>query len=270
MAQFSGDWGDSFGPGLTDELTKLHTKEVGAEVVNGIHTKVIEVDNPQAGLPNYKMWLDTSYGEAVKLAGPMRPERWRRSPRSRASRLESRRPRCSRCPRRGRKPAAQPPPPTEAKQVAALTRRAGRQVHQVGERGPGLEGVLRGAVPLVKPKTLAPVTTPFRVGVDAAGIYLEHPPHYITGGTGKPYFQGGGLHEVTKDYKNGVLRIESAPPVFYLELSWDVHGAAGRSPEGAAAPPMLYRQCNGKSAARLLLVADPEKPGEPSAWVWEK
>ena len=270
MAQFSGDWGDPFGPGLTDELTKLHTKEAGAEVVNGIHTKVIEVDNPQAGLPKYKMWLDTTYGEAVKLTGPGASGAVATLTEIKSLTIGKPPAAVFEMPASCKKLAAQPPPPTEAEQIAALTGAPAGKYIKSESAGPASKETCAVLFSLVKPKTLAPVTAPFRIGVDAAGIDLNNPPHYITGEAGKPYFQGGGLHEVTQDYKNGTLRLESVPPVFYMELSWDVHGAGGAVTGGSGGTAMLYRQCNGKSTARLLLVADPEKPGETSAWVWEK
>jgi hypothetical protein len=62
---FSGDWGDPFASSgeMAGELAKQHAKEVGAETIGGIATKVWEVASPQG---NSKVWIDGKYGLLMK------------------------------------------------------------------------------------------------------------------------------------------------------------------------------------------------------------
>jgi hypothetical protein len=74
-------------------------------------------------------------------------------------------------------------------------------------------------------------------------------------------FAGGGLHEVTSQLRNGVLRIENVSPMLYLELAF---GKAG-TPSAA-----VYRQCFAPQTVLLLVVKNPDKISVGAEWLWVK
>jgi hypothetical protein len=109
---------------------------------------------------------------------------------------------------------------------------------------------------MVHTGTLQPIASGFRMALDTTAD-LDHPAHYVVGGA--TLFSGGGLHDVTAQMRNGELRIENAPPVFYIQ-AWFEHGG----PDG-----FFRRSCVSPQTV-LLLVMNPENLSDPNYWLWVK
>lgn len=260
---FSGDWGDPFQTaGLTADLAKIHHRDVGPDIVGGIRAKIVEADDPQGG-GTIRLWLDASYGEVIKwvasTAGTQKTllevKRIALGPPPPA--ILALPPSCARI-------ASQPPPPTEAQRIAALTGSApGSYVSAIV--GPASKDPCTVKFSVVQPGTMAPIASPYRVAIDAS-IDLTHPAAHEIGSdpktAGKAFFSGGGLRELTAQIQNGALKLPDVAPAFDMEL---VFGSSG------AASAVVYRQCSGKSEAKLFyVVKNASNPGDGGDWLWAK
>jgi hypothetical protein len=81
------------------------------------------------------------------------------------------------------------------------------------------------------------------------------------GADGHVRFSGGGLHEVTAQIRNGVLRIDNVPPQFDLETAF---GNAGSSSS------LIYRHCFAPETVLLYVVKNPAKISDGGDWLWVK
>jgi hypothetical protein len=261
---FGGDWGDPFSQDLITQLNQLHPKAVGSEVVNGIKTNVLEAINPQDG-SKHRVWLDASYGALIKWTSTGADGKAQTQ--VEVTSLVVGKPPASTfaLPADCAKAAATPLPPTEEEQVAAITGSAVGKYVKAGV-GPGSKDSCSVQLSIVHSKSLAPITRPFRIAVDPS-VDADHPSPHVMGEAGKPFFQGGGLHEVTDRVKSARLQLDGLSPFFDVELVF-TDNVNGKGPSAASA--QIYKQCFGKSTSKLFLVLNPDDNSDPNAWVWEK
>jgi hypothetical protein len=254
---FSGDWGDPFNAGgLAKEIAALNPRDGGVEIVNGIHTKVLEATDPQGGA-KIRLSVDATYGEVVRWIGAGPDGKTRTMLEVKSLTLGKPARAVFSLPASCAKLASQPLPPTEAQRIATLTGSAPGTYVSANSGGPSQE---RCTVQfsVVQPKTLTPIPSAYRVAVDPAHDF-DKPASYTIGGT--PLFSGGGLHEVTDQLRSGVLTLADLSSGFDVEIVFG--GDAGF---GSAT---LYRRCAGKSTARLLFVLNnAAKPSDGGEWVW--
>jgi hypothetical protein len=247
VGRWSGDWGDPFS--FTDEAAKQGLKETGTETINGVATKVSE----GGAAPNViKAWLDPKTGllmradvaghtiietksfKAGKPAGPMTPP---------AS--------CT----------SQTLPPSNEERIAAETGDAAANYSNAAMAAAGSGDSCSVLFRVAQAGSLQPVAK-FQVAIDTTS-QPGSGPHYSYGisADGHYTFSGGGLHEVTAQVRNGVLRIDNAPPYFYLDVAF---GQAGESSAG------IYRQCAGPVTTLLLVVKNTEKASDGADFLWVK
>jgi hypothetical protein len=261
---FSGNWGDPFGSdNMAGEMMKLGPKATGVETVNGIRSNVWEATSPDAG--KVRMWIDAAYGEVVKWVS-VGPDAKTTTLLEVKSLTVGKPPHAIfAMPRSCAAAASQPLPPTDAQRIAALTASApGTYVSASASSSRASSESCSVQFSVVQPTTLAPIAMAYRVAVDAS-YDPDHPPAYSIGldaaNPGKPFFSGGGLREVTGQVKSGVVSIPNPSNMFSIELAF-----AGDAGFGSAT---VYRQCGGKSTARLLYVLkNPAKPSDGGEWVW--
>lgn len=110
--------------------------------------------------------------------------------------------------------------------------------------------------------SLTPITRGFQTAIDL-GIDPAHFPAYDIEVTpeGHATFGGGQLREVTGDFHNGALQIESPPAVFEIDTEFGT---------GGSAHALIRRQCFGPETTLLLIVRDPVHPTDANAWVWAR
>ena len=110
--------------------------------------------------------------------------------------------------------------------------------------------------------TLQSVTGGFQLAIDTQ-VDLDHPAAYKIGLSedGHSHFSGGGLHEVTADFKNGVLTLPN-PPKFF-----DVEAAFG---PGHAASALIQRHCFGAQTRLVYVLDNPQTGVEGGDWLWDR
>jgi hypothetical protein len=252
-SNFSGDWGDPFAmaAGLTAELATKNPKETGRETMNGFATKVVEALDPQTG--KVKAWIDIKSGLLIKAqvipasGAPntiLEVKQYTAGP-----------------------PAASifvPPvscatvkiPPTEKERIAAET---GGNADDFANatHGPGSKASCTVLLRVVKEGSMEPVTSGFQVAVDRT-VDMDHPGSYVygVGEDGTYTFSGGGLHELTSQLRDGVLRIENVPAQFHLEVHYGKSGGGGG---------LIYRQCSAPETVLLHIMKD-----GGGDWLWVK
>jgi len=252
-ANFSGDWGDPFA--TSDDLAKLNPKAVGADTVNGMAAKVLEVVIPGQSAPA-KMWVDEKYGLVLKfeMEGKTVLE---------VKKVSFAKPPASALalPAACRGVSA---PPTEAEAIAAAT--GGNAADFANAILPPASTSRNSCTVLlraVRAGSMAPVTSGFQVAVDRT-IDPDHPASYQmgVGAGGHMTFAGGGLKEVTSQIQNGVLRIDDAPVHFYLEMAFG---------NGGSTSALIYRQCFGPQTVLLHVVKNPDQISDgTNYWLWVK
>jgi hypothetical protein len=257
---FTGNWGDPFvaSAETTAEVVGKGAKEIGTETVNGIATKVYETAIPQG---KAKVWMDPKSGLAIKAQ--LIP-----STGAAMTIMETKKyimgapsPAMFALPAACAAAAAAPRPPTEKEQIAALTGGSADDFVKA-IYGPASKDTCSVVFRVVRAGSMMPVTSGFQVALDTAAD-LDHPAHYVMGSSpsGKRTFSGGGLHEVTAQLRNGVLRIDKPGSSFDMELAF---GAAG---DASALP---YRQCFGPQTVLLLVVKNPDKISDGADWLYVK
>ena len=260
-ASFSGDWGDPFE--MTAELNagiaKGELKPTGAETVSGIPTKVYEGGEAQS---HVKAWLDLKDGLVMRAkAGPadgpmmtmvdIRKVNFASPPASLFALPAA-------C-------ASVHPPPTPAELIAAETGdSAANYVNAI--YGPGSKNSCSVVLRVVRAGTMAPIGRRFQVAIDTNYNQNDpNPPHYVFGvGTdGTSTFSGGGLHEITNQIRNGMVRIDNAPAYFNLSLNIV-------NPGNGAGVGLIYRQCFAPTTVLLYVVKDPDNLSAGGDWLWAK
>ncbi len=257
---FSGDWGDPFAMSaeMTADLAKQHATPIGSATLNGIPTKVFEADSAQG---KTKAWVEEKYGLLVRLMMAQKTgepqilfEIKHLNLTKPAESFFILPPACAEA-------AKAPRVPTEAEQVAADTG-GNAQDYADASMPPASKNSCAVLFKVVRAGSMQPLTSGFQVAIDT-NVDLEHRAHYVMGvsSAGRSTFSGGGLHEVTSQMRNGVLRIENVPPQFDMELTFG---------NGGASSALIYRECFAPQTMLLLVVKNPDKLSDGARWLWVK
>jgi hypothetical protein len=258
---FSGDWGDPFTSTkeITDGIAKGEFKPAGVETIHGIPTKVY------AGVTqgsNVKVWFDQKDGLVlrVNLGAPGAAmtsmiDITRASFAAPPAAIFTLPAYC----------ASVKPPPTPAELIATETDdNADNWVN--GIYGPGSKASCSIALRVVRAGTMAPLNRRFQVAIDTT--YNQNaptPPSYEFGvGTdGTATYKGGGLHEITSQIHNGVLRIDNPPAYFNLSMNFV-------TPGNGAGIGLVYRQCSGPVTNLYYVVKDPNDLSKGADFLYAK
>jgi hypothetical protein len=258
---FTGDWGDPFAgtAEVTAAIAKGDLKPAGAETLSGVPTKVYAGTTQGA---NIKAWLDEKDGLAIKVAygAPGAPMQNMVDIRSfikgpPAAAVFASLPAC----------VSVKPPPTAAELIAAETGdSADNWVN--ANYGPGTKASCSILVRVVAAKTMAPINRHYQAAIDTT--YDQNaptPPHYTfgVGEDGTSTFSGGGLHEITNQVHNGMLRIDHAPPYFMFGINIP-------TPHEGADTGLIYRQCFAPVTVLYDIIKDPSDPGKGNDWLYAK
>lgn len=243
-----GDWGDPFV--ASAEIMKpdpgQSVRNVGDETISGFAVRVLEADVQGAG--KIKVWYEPKTGLVMRALLADKPL-------VDVQQFSLGKPPAARLALPAACKAAPGPPPTDAERFLTETGDPSGQFanammpprEQVAPSCTVLFGIYQAG-------TMQPVTSGFRLGIDTH-VDVNHPAHYLSG----PTFSGGGLHEVTAQLKNGVLRIDNAPAQFYIDILFGDNG-------GASA--LIYRQCVAPQTRLMLVMKNAAKAGEGADWIW--
>jgi hypothetical protein len=254
---FSGDWGDPF-TGASD-LTGPDAKQAGTEMLHGILGTIYEAS---ASGTTIKAWVDPKTGLVLKAqiaqgGAPLKTilEVTSVSFAPPPASVFVIPPVCAAA-------FAAPPPPTEEEKLAALTGSDGKDFVRI-ESTTATTGSCAVLFKVVKAGTMEPITHGFQVAADLL-VATEGTPSYVfgVGGPGPATFKGGGIHEVTSQLRNGVLRLDNAPAKFALAVDFGSNGSADAD--------MIYRQCYAPQTVLLLVVKDTAKISDGADWIWVK
>jgi hypothetical protein len=258
---FSGDWGDPFAGGaeLTPAIAKGDLKLTGSETINGIQTKVYA--GTTQGM-NLKVWFDqkdnlvirSSFGApgaAMTTMADIRSISLAPPPAS----VFALPPAC----------AGVKPPPTAAELIAAETGDdASNYINAI--YGPGSKNSCSIVIRVVAAKTMAPITRKWQAAIDTTYNQDDpNPPHYEygVGNDGTATFSGAGLHEITSQIHNGMLRINNPPAYFNLSTNFI-------QPGRGAGTGLIYRQCPAPVTMLYYVLKNPADPGDGGDWLYAK
>jgi hypothetical protein len=261
-ARFSGGFGDGDPYAMTDDLRKSiakgELKPAGTEVVAGISAKIY---SGVANGTNIKAWLDEKDGLVLRTmigapGGALQPlvDIKKISFAVPAPSLFTLPTTC----------AAVEPPPTPAEVIAAQTGDSpANWVNAI--YGPGSKNSCSIVIHVVHAGTMAPINRRFQVAIDTTYDQKSPtPPSYEfgVGNDGTATYKGGGLHEISSQIHNGVLRLDNPPAYFNLSMNIVTPGhGAGMS--------LIYRQCFAP-VTNLYYVADPEDSTKIADWLYAK
>ncbi len=259
-ATFSGDWGDPFAASaeMNTDLAKMQPTAAGEAVVNGIATKILEATIPGG---TAKLWVETKYGLMI---------RWEANGKNgqpktmlEVKQLSFARPAASlfTLPASCAQVANSPRVPSEEERIAAETGgKTGDFTNAI--MPPASKNSCTVLFRIVRAGTMETISSGFQLALDT-NVDFDHPASYSTGlsSDGHATFSGGSLHEVTSQFKNGVLRIDQPPPQFNMELYF---GKAGDS------SALIYRQCFGPQTTLLFVIKNPDKLSDGGDWLWDK
>ena len=246
---FSGDWGDPFAMSaeMTKDMNSKRPKELGSETINGFTAKVYESADP-AGALTAKVWLEPKYGLIVKLDMTQKGSPTRTIMETKQLNV-------------ARPAAALFALPASCAQSAAPPAPAASDGMADAIMPPASPNACSVQFKIVRAGSMTPVTSGFQVALDL-NVNLEHAASYKIGaGANGATFSGGNLHEVTSQFRGGVLRIDNAP------AQWDVEVYSGKAGSASA---LIYRQCFGAQPTLLLVLKNPEKISEGADWRWVK
>jgi hypothetical protein len=259
VGRFSGDWGDPFAG--TDELTgaiaKGDLKPTGTENIGGTLAQIYEGVVSGSKL---KAWLDkkdnlvmrVQYGTPGTAAMTTMVDIKKLSftpPQASIFALPAT------C-------ASTKPPQTEAERIASETGDSAANFVN-GNTGPQSKDSCSIILRVVNAGDMAPITR-YQAAIDTT-YNVDNPPHYVTGvGTdGTETFSGGGMHEITSQIHNGILRIDNPPPYFNLDVNLI-------NPGMGSSGGLIYRQCFSPQTVLLYVVKDRGKPSQTADWLWVK
>ena len=260
-ATFSGDWGDPFAmtAELSASIAKGDLKPTGSETLNGIATKVYAGTTQGSSL---KAWFDEKDGLVIRAmvgapgAPPMTLVDVRKvtftPPPSSLFALPAG------C-------ASVKPPLTPAEVIALETGDSGDNFVN-GIYGPGSKDSCSIVVRVVAAKTMAPITRRWQAAIDTTyNMDSPSPPAYSFGmGTdGSSTFSGGGLHEITSQIHNDMLRIDNPPAYFNLSVNIP-------TPNKGAGIGLVYRQCFAPVTNLYYVVKDPDDMGKGADFLFAK
>lgn len=256
---FSGDWGDPFS-GVSD-LIHQGAKTVGAETINGFPSTILEVQLGASG--TLRAWVDKKTSMVAKAvltppgAAPMTMVE--------VKSVDLAPPPASIFALPAKCTAAQPASALRMsdvdQKIAEFTGGDPGQ-YEDGIYPPSSKDSCTVVFRVVRAGTMEPVTSGFQVALDM-DIATEPAPHYRfgVGQNGHTSFSGGGLHEVTPQMRDGVLRIENPPAEFHVET------ALGNGGQGSA---NIYRRCFGPETVLLYVVKNPANIMDGTEWLWVK
>ncbi len=256
--KWGGDWGDPFQASIemTKDLAAKQAKPAGTEMVNNVSAKVFDDDLGKDG--KVKVWIEPRYGLIMRAqmgAAPPLP-----------TILETQVFSLSKPPANtfeipaACKAAAEAPSPDDLK-IAEETGEPASNFASATRAGAVAGQSCTVLLRLVQYKTMTTFTGGYQIGLDRE-VDDKNPADYAFGpdAQGHMVVKGGHLAEVTNQLRNGVLRIENAPPEFHIEI---------RVPNGGGSAT-LYRQCAGPTTTLLFVVDSLERMGLHSDWLWVK
>jgi hypothetical protein len=258
---FSGDWGDPFAmtAELSSSIAKGELKPAGSETLNGIPTKVYAGTTQGNSL---KVWLDekdqlviratlSAAGAAPMAMVDIRKVSFAPPPTSLFAVPAG-------C-------AGVKPPPTAADVMAAETGDSGANfVNAI--YGPGSKNTCSIVVRVVASKTMTPLNRKFQAAIDTTyNMDSPTPPHYVfgVGNDGTSTYSGGGLHEITSQIRNGMIRIDNPPAYFNFGINVP-------TPNHGADVGLIYRQCFAPVTMLYYVLKDPNDPGQGGDYLYAK
>jgi hypothetical protein len=258
---FSGDWGDPFAmtADVTSGIAKGELKPAGTETLDGISAQIYAGTAQGTDL---KAWLDQKDGLVLRAvmnapnAAPMTLVD--------ITKVSFARPPTSlfvlpaAC-------AGVKPPPTAAELMAEETGDSGANWVNANY-GPGSTNSCSIIVRVVAAKTMAPINRAYQAAIDTT--YDQNnptPPHYVfgVGNDGTSTYSGGGLHEITNQIHNGMLRIDN-PPAYFM------FGVNIPTPNHGADVGLIYRQCFAPVTMLYDVIKDPANPADGGDWLYAK
>jgi hypothetical protein len=254
---FSGDWGDPF-TGAAD-LSSQGARQVGAETIHGFPAKIFEAAAGPSG--TMRVWVGAEHNmilkaQVIPTSGPPQTmvEVTNVSLTPPPAAIFAVPANCAAA-------AAAPLPPTEEEKIAALT---GGNAHDFMKAiyGPGSKDSCTVVFRVVKAGSMEPIASGFQVAVDM-NLANKAMPSYTIGLSreGHATFSGGGLHEVTSQIRNGVLRLDNVPDHFDLETAF------GNGGSGSA---LIYKQCFAPQTVLLYVITNPDKLSDGAEFLWVK
>lgn len=153
-------------------------------------------------------------------------------------------------------------PPTPAETMTALT--GDDAANWAANLGPSSKNSCTIVFRVVSAGTMAPIAKKYQVAIDPT-YSIENPPHYTfgIGDDGTSTFSGGGLHEVTSQVRNGMLRIENAPAVFGFAVNVP-------TPHYGPNSTFIYRQCYAPVTVLYEIVNDVNDPSKGDTFLYAK
>jgi len=260
-ATFTGDWGDPYESTaeLTGSIAKGDLKPAGTETLYGISTKVYAGVSQGMDL---KAWFDEKDGLVIKTAfgapGAAMTTMVDIHSISLATPPKSLFVLPAAC-------AGVKPPPTAAELMAEETGDSGANWVNANY-GPGSTNSCSIVVRVVAAKTMAPINRAYQAAIDTT--YDQNnptPPHYVfgVGNDGTSTYSGGGLHEITNQIHNGMLRIDN-PPAYFM------FGVNIPTPNHGADVGLIYRQCFAPVTMLYDVIKDPSNPADGGDWLYAK
>ncbi len=261
--RFSGDWGDPFAmtAEVSGDIAKGDMKPIGTETVAGVSTQVYGESLPQG---NVKVWLDkkdnlviraTTAGPGVGTAPTALVDIQKVTFAAPDPRLFTLPAAC----------AGVHPAPTPAELIADETGdSADNYVNAI--YGPGSANSCSILVRVVTAKTMTPITNRLQFAIDTTYDQNNpNPPHYEFGMAtdGSQSYAGGGVHEITNQAHNGMVKIDNPPAYFNLSVNL-------MKPNYGAGMGLIYRQCFASTTVLLYVVKDPNDPQAGADWLYAK
>ena len=244
---------------VTGGIAKGDLKPAGTETVAGISTQVYAQNSPQG---NVKAWLDKKDNLVMRAtmtapgAAPMTMVDIRRvmlaAPDAQLLKLPAA------C-------AGVHAAPTPADVIADETGdSADNYVNAI--YGPGSANSCSILVRVVAAKTMTPITNRLQFAIDTTYDQNNpNPPHYEFGMArdGSQNYAGGGVHEITNQAHNGMVKIDNPPTYFNLSVNL-------MKPNYGASMGLIYRQCFQPTTVLLYVVKDPNDPSAGADWLYAK
>ena len=246
---FTGDWGDPYAmtAQLSAGIAKGDLKPAGAATLHGIPTKVYA--GTAQGM-NIKAWLDEKDGLVLRAEfGRSRQphaDAW-----STCKKSPSPRPlhRSSPCPQPAPASSRRPPPPISSPtKPATPATTSSTPCMAPAQRTPAI-----WCSESSRPRPWLPITGRWQAAIDTTyNMDSPNPPSYEFGSAtdGTSTFAGGGLHEITSQIHNDMLRIDNPPAYFNLATNFI-------QPGRGAGIGLIYRQC---FAPITMLYLRPQRP----------
>jgi hypothetical protein len=259
VGRFSGDWGDPFAidPDLSAAIAKGDLKPTADVTMYGIPTKLY-TGAIQGSVIN--VWLDQKDNLVIRVTA--------KSPGTPVMTMAniikvSLAPPPAALVAMPAYCASIKPPPTPAEAIAAETGDDAANFANANY-GPGSQNSCSIVIRVVASKTMAPVTRKWQAAIDTT-YKVDAPPAYTfgVGEDGTSTFSGGGMHEITSQIRNDMLRIDNPPAYFNLALNV-------LQPHHGTGDTLIYRQCSAPVTMLYYVLKDPSDPGEGGDFLYAK